>query len=112
MSFVKTGSVTVIIHVTVQLDFCTSFHSLWEIWMKYDTDNLHVTPVQDCEFPVNRLIDRNTLLKAVHKFLPVFYLDSNRFEISSMPEMTAKRHCVGVSLVNTGAVKAAFYLRA
>jgi hypothetical protein len=70
MSFVKTGSVTVILHVTAQLDFCASFHSLWEIWMKYGIENLHVTPVQHCEFPVNRLIDRNTLLKDVHKFLP------------------------------------------
>lgn len=111
-SFVKTGSVTVIIHFTAQLNFYPCFHTVWEIWMKYGVENLHVTQVQDCEFPVNRLSVSHTLLKAVHKFLPIFYIDLIRFGTYAMQEMTTKLQCVGASFVKIGAVTAAYYLRA
>ena len=68
--FLKISGVIVRNSLRTEINFYSTSHISWPIWMRYGTDNNHVMPLSKCEFHENRFIERHAFLNGL--IFPVF----------------------------------------
>jgi len=83
MSFVKTGSVTVIRKADLgeKINFYPFFPCVWPIFVKLVIEDIHVIWLNSCELNENRFTGSRNLLKGVQDLSPIPSTFFVRFEV-------------------------------